>query len=426
MPADGERQLPVVGRCVVHLELLAEPVVGHERAQGEATVGRLAHEHVAHEREEVGGGPAVVAVAHATAVEAGVHRLGPRPRGGRDREQPVESFERPTVADLELHERKLQRQVRGEAGVADPLEEGGTQAEALPDHLCGGDDAGIVGGHEPEGPTGGEGADRPRVDAAPRTGGDGRGAEAGRDRCEGGVDVGPEAPCPRPRVSGGIRLAQRVQDLGSIEHAPETPQVVPVVDVERAEVPGGGARRQQAVVLNAPETGPGARPLALDPLGARCDDRGEAGDRGGVTVEAPVLTDGVEGGAVRVPLPGLAEEQAVAALAPWVRGEDLGHLVGVAVAVEGPEQVGRVAEPEAVVGGGARRDLVAVVQEQQEATVGLDCGGEPRVREHEPHAPSGVGLPPVRHLGGGRHRGGGGGRSREAAPGEATAAGALR
>ncbi len=106
---------------------------------------------------------------------------------------------------------------------------------------------------------------------------------------------------------------------------------------------------------------------------------------------------GDQRGAVAVPLVLLAEEEPVVALPAGVRGQDLGDLVVVPVLVERLQQVGGVAEPEPVVRRRAGGDLVAVVEQQQEAAVGRDRLGQAIVGQHQAHAPVALRLPPRGH-----------------------------
>ncbi len=96
----------------------------------------------------------------------------------------------------------------------------------------------------------------------------------------------------------------------------------------------------------------------------------------------------VQGGAVGIPLLALAEEEAVDALAGREVADDLGALAVEAEAVERPEQVRRVAEPEAVVGERTGHDVGPLVEQQEVPTVGVDGRGEPTLREDETHPPS--------------------------------------
>ena len=110
-----------------------------------------------------------------------------------------------------------------------------------------------------------------------------------------------------------------------------------------------------------------------------------------------MLAQGPQGGPVRVPLLALAEEEAVEMLAVGVGAQHLGGLVVQSVAIEGGEHVGRVPEPEAVVGGRPGRDVGPVVQQQQEATVGLDRRGHAAVGKLESQAPPALDGPGPGH-----------------------------
>src|SRR5205085_1288710 len=108
---------------------------------------------VADEREEVGGGPSVVPVAHAAAPELRMDGLGPRVgRCGR-RPDPAQPVERTPVTLLELDKCELQREVGAQTGVGDALVEGVAETE-LANRVEGGDDRRIVRRHKPERYTG--------------------------------------------------------------------------------------------------------------------------------------------------------------------------------------------------------------------------------------------------------------------------------
>jgi hypothetical protein len=404
VPAHGVRHAPVRARGVVDLPPLAVPTVGHQRRQRQSPVD-LAHQQVTHERQELGRGPPVVAVAHAPAVEPGMDGLGPGPgrRGGVDHpRQPVEA---PPVARPELDRGELQRQVRSEPRVADALVEGATvrEREALADDVDGGYHAGVVWRQQVEWRAGDERPDGAGIDAPPGAGGDGRCAQPfGRQR-QRRLDVAPHRLGEPLGIGGGVGLVDRPQQLRAGAQPGHAPEVVPVEVVERPQVLGRHARGQQAghAAVGPPGRRAGAA-LAVDPVDSPGDRADHRVDQPGVAGQAPVPCQRDQRRSVGVPFVALAEEEAVAALAPRVRGKHLGHLVVVAVAVECAQQVGGVAEPEPVVGGGARRDLVAVVEQQQVAPVGGDCLGQPVVGQRDPHAPLALRLPAPRHRRGGR------------------------
>ncbi len=112
----------------------------------------------------------------------------------------------------------------------------------------------------------------------------------------------------------------------------------------------------------------------------------------------------VQRSAVGVPLLALAEEEPVGVLPIGEVGDDLTRLLMEAVAVKRAHHVGGVPEPEAVVRVGPRGDVGAVVEQQQEPTVGVDCLGEPAVGKVESHAPTAQRLPAPRHRGRAGHR----------------------
>ena len=218
------------------------------------------------------------------------------------------------------------------------------------------------------------------------------------------LDVGPHATwrtAPRPRRRRAVRRPAAARRPPAARRT--RPEVVPVVLVDRAEVlgrrPGREQPHERPVGGRARRARPAARtaPLAVDPVGAAGDRLDDALDERRVAGEPPVAAQRHERGAVAVPLVVLAEEEPVGPLPPRIRGQHLGDLVVVAVPVECVEQVGGVAEPEAVVGRRPRGDLVAVVEQQQEAPVGVDRLRQPVVGQHESHAPVALRPPPGRH-----------------------------
>ena len=102
--------------------VLLEPARGNARAQDEA-LAFLAHETVADHQDPLGGGPDVLAVAHAAAAGARMDRLRPlagRRGQGRDR---IHQLEVARVAGAQQHLGDVQGQVGVDAGMDHVLEE---------------------------------------------------------------------------------------------------------------------------------------------------------------------------------------------------------------------------------------------------------------------------------------------------------------
>ena len=378
-----------------------------------ASLGRrqLAHEQVAHERQHRRRRPPVMAVPHAPAADAGVDGLGPRPGRGGGVEHPAEPVDAAVVAAPQLDGGELHREVGPQPGVADALEERvPVDQRALgPQRVERGGDAAVGGREQVEGRAGGERADRAGVDAPPRPRRDRRRAEALGGERERRLDVGPHRRGEPRRVLGGVGLSGGAQQLVGRPQPGDRPEVVPVVLVDRAEVLGRRPGREEpherpvggrsaAAARLAARTAP----LAVDPVGAAGDRLDDALDERRVAGEPPVAAQRHQRGAVAVPLVVLAEEEPVGPLPPRIRGQHPGDLLVVPVPVECVEQVGGVAEPEAVVGRRPRGDLVAVVEQQQEAPIGRHRLRQPVVGQHESHAPVALRPPPGRH----RRRGG--------------------
>ena len=110
-----------------------------------------------------------------------------------------------------------------------------------------------------------------------------------------------------------------------------------------------------------------------------------------------MLSQGPDGRPVGVPLLALAEVVAVDVLSGRIGAQDLGRLGVQAVPVHGREHVGRVAEPEPVVGGRAGRDIGTVVEQEHVPAVGLHGVGEGRVGQIELEPAPGLRLPRPRH-----------------------------
>ena len=132
----------------MHIDGLPYPLVGQQCQHRQTTLDR-ADEQVAHERQEVGRRPAVVSVAHTTAAQLRMDGLGPGVRRRSGRLQPPQAVQRATVAELELDERQLEREVRAQARVGDALVEGVAQAE-LTHGLQRGDHRRVVGRQQAE------------------------------------------------------------------------------------------------------------------------------------------------------------------------------------------------------------------------------------------------------------------------------------
>ncbi len=358
---DGERHGAEGGRCRAETDrpVLRQPARGEARAQHEARAF-LAHEAVADHQHPLGGGPDVVAVAHAAPAGGGVDRLGPLPGWRRQRRDRVHQREVARVAGAQQHLRHVQREVSVQPGVDHVLVEGAVHEAALEQELDAVEQARVVRRAELGRVAARERADRAGVEAAVGRCGHGRAPEPLRAGVEAAIDRRGERVGGRGEFPARVGVLSREQGGGRAQ-ARHAPEVVPVVVVVRPEVLGAEAGREQSGVRRVQRV---VEALAHDPARAALDGLAPFIRQGPACHVAEALQD-PQHLAVGVPFAFLRAEIAERRLPlREARERPFGALREPRAEQRVDDERG-VAEPEALVGERPRVDVVGRVQHQR-------------------------------------------------------------